>query len=134
MFPAKPNPPQEPTMTLVKEELIESLYNKAEVSKHKSRVLVDAIFEHIKESLESGDDALISSFGKFSVKKAPRKGRNPATGGHITLDARRVVTFRGSPVLRDKIDGFVTKSPKSSLPRAGSPEALEKTGFLPPRE
>jgi integration host factor subunit alpha len=66
-------------------------------------ILVDNVFELIKKSLESGDDVLISGFGKFMVKKkAQRRGRNPATGGDLTLDARRVVTFKCSPVLREK--------------------------------
>jgi integration host factor subunit alpha len=68
------------------------------------RALVDNVFELIKKSLESGDDVLISGFGKFMVKKkAQRRGRNPATGGDLTLDARRVVVFRCSPVLREKM-------------------------------
>jgi integration host factor subunit alpha len=93
-------------MTLKKENLIESLYNQAGLSKHESKALVDNVFELIKKSLESGDDVLISGFGKFYVKKkAPRKGRNPATGRDLTLDARRVITFKCSPVLRDKLNG-----------------------------
>jgi integration host factor subunit alpha len=93
-------------MTLVKQDLIESLYNQAEISKHKSKALVEAVFELIKKAMESGDDVLISGFGKFSArKKSPRRGRNPATGGDLILDARRVVNFKCSPVLRDKING-----------------------------
>jgi integration host factor subunit alpha len=93
-------------MTLVKDGLIESLYNQCGLSKHQSRTLVGTLFELIKQSLESGDDVLISGFGKFSAKKkAPRKGRNPATGRDLILDARRVVTFKCSPVLRDKLNG-----------------------------
>jgi integration host factor subunit alpha len=92
-------------MTLVKEDLIRTLYIQIGLSKQQSRSLVDNIFELIKKGLESGDDVLISGFGKFSVKKkAPRKGRNPATREDLTLDARRVVNFKWSPVLRDKIN------------------------------
>jgi integration host factor subunit alpha len=68
-------------MTLVKENLIQSLYNQCGFSKHQSRALVDNVFELIKKSLESGDDVLISGFGKFMVKKkAQRRGetRRPA--------------------------------------------------------
>ena len=66
----------------------------------------ESVLETVKTSLESGDDVLISGFGKFSAKKkAPRKGRNPATGEHLPLDARTVVTFRCSGVLRDRING-----------------------------
>jgi len=93
-------------MTLVKENLIQTLYDQAGLSKQQSKVLIEAIFEHIKKSLESGEDVLISGFGKFSVKKkAPRKGRNPATGGDLILDARKVVTFKCSPVLKERING-----------------------------
>jgi integration host factor subunit alpha len=92
-------------MTLVKNDLIESLYNQCGLSKHQSRALVDNVFELIKKSLESGDDVLISGFGKFIVReKAERRGRNPATGGDLTLDARRVVVFKSSGVLRKKLD------------------------------
>jgi len=93
-------------MTLTKENLTQTLYYQAGLSKQQSKDLVHTIFELMKKSLESGDDVLISGFGKFSIRtKAPRRGRNPATGENLTLDARRVVMFRGSPVLRDKING-----------------------------
>ena len=92
-------------MTLTKENLIQSLFDQAGLSKQQSKALVDNIFELIKKSLVSGDNVLISGFGKFSVRaKAPRRGRNPSTGEDLTLDARRIVMFRCSPVLRDKIN------------------------------
>ena len=92
-------------MTLTKDCLIQSLHDQCGLSKRQSRVLVDNVFELLKKSLESGDDVLISGFGKFSVRtKPPRKGRNPSTGEVLTLDARRVVNFRCSPVFRDKIN------------------------------
>ena len=91
-------------MTLVKNDLIESLYNQCGLSKQQSQTVVDNVFELIKKSLESGDDVLISGFGKFIVReKAQRRGRNPATGGDLQLDARRVVTFKCSGVLRKKM-------------------------------
>jgi integration host factor subunit alpha len=93
-------------MTLVKENLIQSLCDHAGLSKQQSKALVHTTFELIKKALESGDNVLISGFGRFSArKKAPRKGRNPATGRDLVLDARRVVMFKCSPVLRDKING-----------------------------
>jgi integration host factor subunit alpha len=93
-------------MTFVKENLVQSLYDQAGLSKQQSKALVDNVFEMIKKSLESGEDVLMSGFGKFNVReKAERRARNPATGGDLTLDARRVITFRCSPVLRDKING-----------------------------
>ena len=93
-------------MSLTKENLIQTLYDQAGLSKQQSKAMVEDIFEMIKKALESGDDVLISGFGKFFVKKkSPRRGRNPATGGDLTLDARRVVNFKWSPILRDKING-----------------------------
>jgi integration host factor subunit alpha len=68
--------------------------------------VVDTVFELIKKALESGENVLISGFGKFSVRaKAPRKGRNPATGEDLTLEPRRVITFKSSPVMRNRING-----------------------------
>ena len=91
-------------MTLTKENLVQSLYDQCGFSKQQSKVLADNVFELIKKALESGDDVLISGFGKFCVrKKAPRRGRNPVSGGDLTLDARMVVTFKCSGVLRDKM-------------------------------
>jgi len=93
-------------MTLVKENLAQSLYDQVGLSKQQSKTLVDNVFELIKKSLESGEDVLISGFGKFSVRdKGQRRGRNPATGGDLALDARRVVMFKCSPVMRDKVNG-----------------------------
>ena len=67
--------------------------------------MVKIILELIKSRLESGEDVLISGFGKFCVKeKGERKGRNPATGEDLMLPPRRVVTFKCSGKLRDKIN------------------------------
>ncbi len=69
---------------------------------------IDAVAE--RQSLESGDDVLISGFGKFCVKdKRERKGRNPTTGKSMMLRSRRVVTFKWSGRLRDKINRSLTK-------------------------
>jgi integration host factor subunit alpha len=93
-------------MALVKDDLIQELYDQSGFSKHKARAVVETVFELVKKALEAGDDVLISGFGKFSAKKkAPRKGRNPATGEALPLDARTVVTFRCSGILRDKVNG-----------------------------
>jgi integration host factor subunit alpha len=85
-------------MTLVKEDLIQSLYRSGRASPSSNRrPWSKRCSSMIKKSLESGDDVLISGFGKFSVKtKAPRRGRNPSTGEDLTLDARRVVMFKCS--------------------------------------
>ena len=71
----------------------------------KCKKIVNTLIEILMRTLESGEDVLISGFGKFCVKeKAERKGRNPTTGESIILPPRRVVTFKCSPKLKDKIE------------------------------
>jgi len=92
-------------MSLTKANLIDLIYNKAEIQKQKSTSAVESLLEIIKHKLESGEDVLISGFGKFYVKdKLERKGRNPQTADDMKLRARRVVTFKCSGVLRDRIN------------------------------
>ena len=93
-------------MTLTKDHLIRSIGNRLGMTKFESTRLIESVLETVKTSLSNGEDVLISGFGKFSVrKKALRKGRNPATGEALPLGARTVVTFRCSPVVRDRING-----------------------------
>ena len=92
-------------MTLTKVKLIDSTYNQVGLPKNKSTQVVDSLLEIIKKTLENGEDVMISGFGKFCVKeKGKRRGRNPHTGEDLMLAERRVVTFRCSGVLRDKIN------------------------------
>ena len=92
-------------MTLTKDHLISSIGNRLGISKFESSRIVESVLETVKTSLSNGEDVLISGFGKFSVKrKASRKGRNPATGEGLPLDARTVVAFRCSEILRDKVN------------------------------
>lgn len=93
-------------MAVTKEKLISDVYNQAGLSKSYSRAVVENLLEIIKKKLESGEDLLVSGFGKFIVKdKAARRGRNPKTTEDLQLRARRVVVFKTSGVLRDKING-----------------------------
>lgn len=93
-------------MTLTKEDLIDSIYNRFDFSKAKSAHMVESLLETIKNTLASGEDVLISGFGKFIVmKKRERKGRNPQTGDDLMLRSRKVVRFRWSEVLREKMNG-----------------------------
>ena len=92
-------------MTLTKVQMIHSIHERLGIAKKHSSDLVEALLDIIKKKLENGEDVLISGFGKFCVKnKNQRKGRNPATGGDLLLDKRKVVTFRCSPVLRKKLN------------------------------
>jgi integration host factor subunit alpha len=93
------------TMTLTKVQLVDSIHKETNLSRKKSLVLVESLLEIIKQTLENGEDVLISGFGKFCIKeKQERKGRNPATGDDMMLAPRMVVTFRCSPMLRKIIN------------------------------
>ena len=93
-------------MTITKSHIADSIYNNCGLSKAKATQAFETTLEIIKSTLESGQDILISGFGKFEVKdKHTRKGRNPQTGKDLMLDARRVITFKCSGVLKDKING-----------------------------
>jgi integration host factor subunit alpha len=97
-------------MTVTKDSLVDSVCNLTEFNKKSSKYLVGSILDIIKSTLASGEDVLISGFGKFIVKnKRQRRGRNPATGDDLMLDQRRVVTFSCSNILRDKINDDRTK-------------------------
>jgi integration host factor subunit alpha len=93
-------------MTVTKASLINSICNTTNLPKQESMATVEALLEIIKRTLTSGEDVLISGFGKFCVKdKKERKGRNPETGDDMILDARRIVTFKCSNIMRDRING-----------------------------
>jgi integration host factor subunit alpha len=92
-------------MTLTKADLIEEISERLDLSPTKARELLKILLETMKSTLSSGEDIMISGFGSFQVKdKAPRKGRNPATGENMILDKRRVVTFKSSGKLREQIN------------------------------
>jgi integration host factor subunit alpha len=92
-------------MTRTKEELVNAIAAANGFPRNKAVELVEVLLELIKSKLASGEDVLISGFGKFCVReKRERRGRNPATGEDMMLDARKVVTFKCSGQLRDKIN------------------------------
>jgi integration host factor subunit alpha len=93
-------------MTLTKAQIIEEIRHRNEFTRIQSIEAVETLLEIIKSTLESREDVLISGFGRFCVReKRERKGRNPATGDTMMLRPRRVVTFRCSGKLRDRING-----------------------------
>ena len=92
-------------MTLTKANIVETICVKNGFSKKQSIETLETLLEIIKQTLESGDDVLVSGFGKFCVRhKKERKGRNPATGEDMMLKPRKVVTFRCSSKLKDKVN------------------------------
>jgi len=93
-------------MTLTKAQLIDSIRKQLDLPKTRSAEVIDSLLEIIKKTLEDGEDVLVSGFGKFCVKeKGKRRGRNPQTGNDLMLGERRVVLFRCSGRLRDRING-----------------------------
>ena len=92
-------------MTITKAKLIDHLYRNSSFSREESSATIESLLEIIKHTLESGENLLISGFGKFIVKeKTSRRGRNPETGKDLILDARRIVTFKYSKNLREKMN------------------------------
>jgi integration host factor subunit alpha len=93
-------------MTLTKNEIVEQIQNQLGFAKNQSKEITETLLDIMKSTMESGEDVLVSGFGKFCVKdKKERKGRNPATGEDAILPARRVVTFKCSGKLRQRVNG-----------------------------
>jgi len=93
-------------MAMTKEKIIDTVRQELGFPQKKSTELIEQLLETIKSTLASGEDVLVSGFGKFCVnEKNERRGRNPATGDSMMLRPRRVVTFKCSGKLRRKING-----------------------------
>jgi len=93
-------------MTLTKADLIQKVYQNHNFTKAQAAETVEVFLRIAKGCLRNGEDLLISGFGKFNVKeKGARRGRNPQTGDELILDARKVVTFKPSGILRSRING-----------------------------
>ena len=93
-------------MALTKTSIVESVQQNLGFSKQRSAEIIETLLEIIKSRLERSEDVMVSGFGKFSVKKKKaRRGRNPATGEDLMLAPRKVVTFKWSGKLRDRING-----------------------------
>lgn len=92
-------------MTLTKARIVDSVQSRTGFSRKHSADMIENLLDIIKKTLENGEDVVVSGFGKFCVKeKNKRRGRNPATGEDMMLDSRRVVTFKCSGVLKDRIN------------------------------
>ena len=92
-------------MTLTKKEMIDSIYQHGDSPRKEYTKMMESLLELIKSTLESGEDVLISGFGKFCIKKMNgHRRRNHKRSEDIYLGASRIVTFRCSPVLEHKIN------------------------------
>ena len=93
-------------MTLTKADLAQKIADDCGFMKGEASEIVEKLLDLIKSRLIVGEDVMISGFGKWSVKsKHARRGRNPQTGEQMTLDARRVIIWKYSPVLKRAVNG-----------------------------
>jgi len=90
---------------MTKADIIESIYEKVGLSKEDSSRIVELVLESLKETLEKGEKVKVSGFGNFVVRaKRSRRGRNPQTGDEIQITARKVLTFKSSPILKKALN------------------------------
>lgn len=95
---------------MTKNNIIYYLCEKTGLTKKECASLVEATFDIIKDDLKNGSDIMISGFGKWTVKtKKERRGRNPQTGEEMAIKARKVVTFKPSTALKDKLNDWFVK-------------------------
>jgi len=95
-------------LTCTKNTVIEKISEEINLGPSEAKDTLENLLEIMKSTLASGEDVMISGFGKFNVnEKAPRKGRNPATDEEMMLKGRRVVTFKCAGGLRDKLNGEI---------------------------
>lgn len=90
--------------TLTRMDLSEAVFREVGLSRNESAQLVEGVLEHMSDALVKGEQVKISSFGTFSVRdKSARIGRNPKTGEEVPISPRRVLTFRPSHLLKDRV-------------------------------
>ena len=102
-------------MTVTKMELANILFDELGLNKREAKEFVELFFEEIRTALEIGDSVKFSGFGSFSVRDKPqRPGRNPRTGEEVPVSARRVVTYKASQKIKDRVAGSVRMLEKTS--------------------
>ncbi|MCV6824233.1 MULTISPECIES: integration host factor subunit alpha [Halocynthiibacter] len=90
--------------TLTRMDLSEAVFREVGLSRNESAQLVESVLDHISDSLAGGESVKISSFGTFGIRdKAARIGRNPKTGEEVPIQPRRVLTFRPSHLMKDRV-------------------------------
>lgn len=92
------------TKTLTRMDLSEAVFGEMGRSRNESAQVVESVLQHISDALAAGESVKISSFGTFSVRdKAARVGRNPKTGEEVPILPRRVLTFRPSHLMKERV-------------------------------
>jgi integration host factor subunit alpha len=90
--------------TLTRMDLTEAVFREVGLSRNESATLVDSVLQHVSDALAQGEQVKISSFGTFSVRdKNARVGRNPKTGEEVPISPRRVLTFRPSHLMKERV-------------------------------
>ena len=90
--------------TLTRMDLSEAVFREVGLSRNESAQLVESVLERMSDALVAGEQVKISSFGTFSVReKTARVGRNPKTGEEVPINPRRVLTFRPSHLMKDRV-------------------------------
>ena len=90
--------------TLTRMDLSEAVFREVGLSRNESAQLVEGVLQYMSDALASGETVKISSFGTFSVRsKGARIGRNPKTGDEVPIHPRRVLTFRPSHLMKDRV-------------------------------
>jgi len=116
--------------TVTRADLSEAVYQEVGLSRNDSAALVETILNEMVESLTRGETVKISSFGSFSVRqKGQRIGRNPKTGEEVPILPRKVLVFRASHVLKNKINRALSKA---AAKPAGAPAQAPSSGAAPP--
>lgn len=93
------------TRTITRADLAEAVYREVGLSRNESSDLVESVLEEVSKALIAGDNVKISSFGSFTLReKGERVGRNPKTGVEVPIKPRKVLVFRASHVLKDRIN------------------------------
>ena len=102
-------------MTVTKMELANVLFDELGLNKREAKEFVELFFEEIRTALENGDNVKFSGFGSFSIRNKPqRPGRNPKTGEEVPVSARRVVTYKASQKIKDRVAGSVNQIKNNS--------------------
>ncbi len=115
--------------TLTRADLAEAVVRKVGLPRNESQDLVELILSEISQTLASGDQVKLSSFGSFGIReKGQRIGRNPKTGKEVPITPRRVLVFRPSNVMKERINAGAKKRPSASASAASQPVATPAKG------
>ena len=99
------------SQTVTRQDLAESVYREIGLSRSESSALVESVIEHVAVALEKGHQVKLAGFGTFSLRdKKERVGRNPKTGEEVPITSRRVLVFKPSQVLRERVDSSLSSN------------------------